>query len=152
MEFITFFDDLPDLVLIELFSYLSSIDVLWIFGHLNSRLTALVGERGFFRHVNLSPARRRQFDTLLRLLPVDKIETVVIDSNASPLQLSRWPYLPRLTRLRLKGFREFDSVITFVNLHPATLTQGRIHYQADQCDRIPKIGNFRFPPADCIKK
>lgn len=48
MSLITSFDDLPDLVLIELFSYLSSFDVLWGFTQLNTRLTLLLIERGFF--------------------------------------------------------------------------------------------------------
>ena len=41
MSSITCLDDLPDLVLIELLSYLSLIDVLWGLTHLKHRLTTL---------------------------------------------------------------------------------------------------------------
>ena len=118
----TTLDDLPDLALIELFSYLSSVDILCAFTCLNDRLTALLAERDFFRYVDLSPVRYRQFDILLRLLPLNDIETLAIDSNASPLQLFRWPYLPRLMRLRLTGVREYNNILIFVLLHAATLT------------------------------
>jgi hypothetical protein len=50
------------------------------------------------------------------------IETLVIDRTASPLQLSRWPYVPRLTKLHLGGVREYDSILFFALLHAATLT------------------------------
>lgn len=119
---ITTFDNLPDLVLIEIFSYLSCADVLSAFTCLNGRITELLAERGFFRHVDLSSLFRVQFDQLLRVLPLDDIETVTIDRHASPLQLRRWPYLPRLRRLHLKGVREYDSVLRFVLIHAATLT------------------------------
>jgi hypothetical protein len=79
MAYITLFDDLPDLVLIELFSYLASFDVLWGFTHLNQRLTMLIAERGFLRHVNLSPARRHQFDTILEVLRLTDIKSLAID-------------------------------------------------------------------------
>ena len=126
MASVRFFDDLPDLVLISLFTYLSSIDILWGFAHLNNRLTALIFERGFFHHVNLSSAWRDQFDTVLYTLPLNNIESLTIDINASPLQLSRWPYLPRLTTLRLNGLREPDDALIFVLLHAATLTHLKI--------------------------
>jgi hypothetical protein len=121
MALIALFDDLPDLAFIEVWTYLSSIDILWAFANLNNRFRALVTERGFFRYINLSPARLSQFDTLLFLLQLHQIESLVIDIEASPLQLSRWPYLPRLTTLRLKGLREFEDVSTFVLRHAATL-------------------------------
>ena len=53
---------------------------------------------------------------------LNEIETPVIDRTASPLQLSRWSYLPRLTKLHLRGVREYDSVLFFALLHAATLT------------------------------
>ncbi|CAF4812892.1 unnamed protein product [Rotaria sp. Silwood1] len=54
MALLTRFTDLPDLVLIELFSHLSSIDILWAFTCLNHRLKILITEQGFFYHINLS--------------------------------------------------------------------------------------------------
>ncbi|CAF1604988.1 unnamed protein product [Didymodactylos carnosus] len=89
MTLFTCFDNLPDLVLIELFSYLSSTDVLWGFTRLKDRLTMLITERGFFYHINLSFARRRQFNTILRFLSLNDIQSLVIDSDASSLQLTR---------------------------------------------------------------
>jgi hypothetical protein len=121
MALITRFDDLPDLCFIDLFTYLSSIDILWAFTNLNSRFQAIVTERGFFRHINLSSARLSKFDTLLTLLPLNQIETLVINIEASPLQLSRWPYLPCLTTLRLYGLRDFEDASNFILRHAASL-------------------------------
>jgi hypothetical protein len=122
MTLMTRFDDLPDLALLEIFSYLSSLNILWTFTCLNDRFTALVAERGFFHHVNLSSARLSQFDSLQCLLPLNEIQSLTIDINASPLQLARWPYLPSLTKLRFKVLRDFDDILKFVVLHAATLT------------------------------
>jgi hypothetical protein len=122
MASIRCFDDLPDLFFIELFNYLSPIDILWSFINLNNRIQAIISERGFFRHINLSSARLSKFDTLLTLLLLNRIETLVIDIEASPLQLSRYPYLPRLTTLRLYGLRDFEDAYSFIvrQLHSLT--------------------------------
>jgi hypothetical protein len=135
MSSVTVFNDLPDLVLLEFFSYLSSVDILWGWAFLNDRLTSLVTELGFFRHVNLSSTRRHQFDTILRLIPLNKIESLVIDIDASPLQLSRWPHLPRLATLKLKGVRKLEDVSTFVLLHATTLTHLILH----SCDYFSTV-------------
>ncbi|CAF2398606.1 unnamed protein product [Rotaria sp. Silwood2] len=122
MALITCFDDLPDLVLIEFFSYLSSINILWGFTHLNQRLTMLIIERGFFYHINLSLARYDQFNKILHFLPLNDIQSLAIDSDASPLQLTHWPYLPCLRTLRIIGVYNCDELSLFVLLHAATLT------------------------------
>ncbi|CAF2767848.1 unnamed protein product [Rotaria sp. Silwood2] len=122
MALITRFDDLPDLVLIEFFSYLLSIDVLWVFARLNHRLTMLITERGFFYHINLSLARRHQFNTILRCLPLKDIQSLRIDSDASPLQLTCWPYLPHLKILSIIGAYNHNDLLLFISLHAATLT------------------------------
>ncbi|CAF4703699.1 unnamed protein product [Rotaria sp. Silwood2] len=103
MAMISLFDELADLALIEIFSYLSCSDIVWSFSNLNSRLTILLTERGFYRHVNLSSAGRNLFAAILSILRLNEIESLVIDRCASPLQLKRWPHLPHLTTLRLKG-------------------------------------------------
>ncbi|CAF2741016.1 unnamed protein product [Rotaria sp. Silwood2] len=121
MALITQFDDLPDLFFIELFNYLSSIDILWAFTNLNNRIQTIINERGFFRHINLSSARLSKFDTLLTILPLNQIETLIIDIEASPLQLSRWPYLPHLTTLRLYGLRDFIDATNFILRHSTSL-------------------------------
>jgi len=135
MSWITVFNDLPDLVLLEFFSYLSSADILWGWIFLNDRLTSSLTELGFFRHVNLSSTRHHQFDTILRLIPLNKIEVLVIDIDASPLQLSRWPHLPCLTTLKLKGVRKLEDVSTFVLLHATTLT----HLTLYSCDYFTTV-------------
>lgn len=52
---LTLFDDLFDL---------SCADTLWSFNNLNTRLTALLYERVFYRPVNLSSTRYHRFKTL----------------------------------------------------------------------------------------
>ena len=136
------FDDLADLVLIEILSYLSSADALSAFTCLNNRWTRMLAERGFFRQVNLSATYSWQFHQLLQILPLNDIETLVIDRTASPLQLSRWPYLPRLTKLHLRGVREYDSILFFALQHAATLTHVTVQsdrYSLTVSDRNPLL-------------
>jgi hypothetical protein len=122
MALFTRFDDLPDLVLIELFTYLSSTNILWGFTHLNHRLTKLIIERGFFYYINLSHAHYHQFKKILCFLPLNDIQSLSIDNDASPLQLTRWPYLSRLRTLRIIGAYNHDHLLLFILLHAATLT------------------------------
>jgi hypothetical protein len=119
---VTFFNDLPDLSLIEIFSYLSCVDAVFAFSNLNTRLTSLLIERGFYRHVNLSSTRYYQFKSILSLFQLNEIESLVIDCYASPLQLKNWPYLPHLRILIVKGVRELIDVFKFAKQHANTLT------------------------------
>ena len=121
MVSITQFDDLPDLVIIDLFTRLTSIDVLWAFANLNHRLRKLVHQRGFFHHINLSSARLSKFDTLLTLIPLAQIESLIIDIGASILQISHWPDLPSLTTLRIYGLRDFEDATNFILRHSVSL-------------------------------
>ncbi|CAF4614776.1 unnamed protein product, partial [Rotaria sp. Silwood2] len=41
---------------------------------------------------------------ILRFLPLNNIQSLSIDSDASSLQLTHWPYLSRLRTLRVDGF------------------------------------------------
>ncbi|CAF4136264.1 unnamed protein product [Rotaria magnacalcarata] len=122
MTLFTCFDDLPDLVLIELFSYLSSIDILWGFTRLNNHLTMLIDERRFFHHANLSLAHYHQFNTILRFLRLNNIESLAIDTNGSSLQLTHWPHLSRLRTLRIATAYDLDDLSIFLLRHAATLT------------------------------
>lgn len=133
------FDDLTDLALIEILPYLSSSEVLWALSSLNDRWTLLLAERGFFRQVNLSPTYAQQFHQLLQIIPLNMIEILVIDRTASPLQLLRWPYLPRLTKLYLRGVRDYDSILIVILLHAATLTD--ITIRSDQYSLTVSDGN-----------
>ncbi|CAF4286715.1 unnamed protein product [Rotaria sp. Silwood2] len=136
MALITQFDDLPDLFFIDLFNYLSSIDILWAFTNLNNRIQTIINERGFFRHINLSSARLSKFDTLLTILPLNQIQTLIIDIEASPLQLSRWPYLPHLITLRLYGLRDFIDATNFILRHLTSL----IHLTLETNDLFMSTG------------
>jgi hypothetical protein len=118
---VTLFDNLPDLSLIEIFSYLSFVDIVYLFNNLNTRLTALVGERGFSRHVNISSTRYHQFQSILSLLRLNKIQSLIIDCYGSPFQLKSWPHLADLRTLRIKGVRELVDVFNFVEQHANTL-------------------------------
>ena len=124
---VTLFDELSDLSLIEILSYLSCVDALWSFNNLNTRLTSLINERGFYRCVNLSSIQRSRFRTFLSLLRLDEIESLVIDCNASPLQLRVWPYLPQLTKLTVKGVRDLVELFRFLKKQRHTLTHLVIH-------------------------
>ncbi|CAF2725237.1 unnamed protein product [Rotaria sp. Silwood2] len=119
---ITLFNDLADLSIIEIYSYLSSVDTLWSFNNLNSRITRLLIERNIYRHVNLSSSRYKRFVRYLSLLRYNDIESLVIDCYASPLQLTCFPYLPNLRILKIKGVREFIDVFNFARKHGRTLT------------------------------
>ncbi|CAF4968444.1 unnamed protein product [Rotaria sp. Silwood1] len=118
---VTVFNDLPDLSLIEIFSYLSCEDALWCFNNFNIRLTKLLIERGFYCHVNLSSTRYHRFKTFLSLLRFNEIQSLIIDCYSSPLQLKCWPYLPHLRILKVKGVRDFVDVYNFVRQHATTL-------------------------------
>ncbi|CAF0720241.1 unnamed protein product [Rotaria sp. Silwood1] len=136
MALITQFDDLPDLFFIDLFNYLSSIDILWAFTNLNNRIQTIINERGFFRHINLSSARLSKFYRLLTIFPLNQIEALIIDIEASPLQLSRWPYLPHLTTLRLYGLRDFIDATNFILRHSTSL----IHLALETNDLFMSMG------------
>jgi hypothetical protein len=82
----------------------------------------LIIERGFFNHINLSSARYHQFDSILRFLPLNDIQSLSIDYDASPLQLIHWPYLPRLRTLRISGVYNLNNLLFFLSLHAETLT------------------------------
>ena len=73
----------------KLFNYLFSVDILWAFTNLNNHIQALINERSFFRHIDLSAACLSKFDTLLTILRLNQIETLIINVEASSLHLSR---------------------------------------------------------------
>ncbi|CAF1004755.1 unnamed protein product [Rotaria magnacalcarata] len=149
MALVTCFDDLADLVLIEVFAYLSSYDILWGLTHLNHRLAMLITEQGFFSRINLSLARYHQFNRILNFLPLNHIQSLSIDSDASPFQLTHWPYLPHLKTLRIIGVYNYDDFSVFVLLHAATLT----HLIIKSNERMVPDGfsmTFDYPPGDMV--
>ena len=119
---VTIFDDLSDLSLLKIFSYLSCANALWSLSNLNTRLTRLLIEQGFYYHVNLSCTRYDQFQTILSILQFNEIQSLVIDCYSSSLQLRCWPYLPHLRILKVKGIRNFGDVFNLAQQHASTLT------------------------------
>ncbi|CAF5021534.1 unnamed protein product [Rotaria magnacalcarata] len=53
------------------------------------RLTMLIIEYEFFYHTNLSLAHYHRFNRILRFLPLNDIQSLSIESDASPFQLTR---------------------------------------------------------------
>ncbi|CAF4986197.1 unnamed protein product [Rotaria sp. Silwood1] len=107
----------------------------------------LTMERGLFYHINLSLARNYQFNRILRFLPLNDIQSLAIDSDASPLQLTRWPYLPRLKTLRIIGVYNHNDLLLFLLLHAATL----IHLIIKSNERLVPDGysfKFEYPIGD----
>ena len=77
MPLVTHFNDLLGFVLIELFQYLSSVDILTSVIDYNSYIQQLVHEQGSFRRLNLSTASLDKFDTFLNHLSLTPIEIFV---------------------------------------------------------------------------
>ena len=149
----TVLEELPDLALLELLSYLSSFDAAWLFARMNHRFHALMQEKVVFvvstGHLNASD----QFNILLNLVPLDNVHSLIIDQEASPLQLLRWPRLPRLKAFRIKGVCNMEHLQMFLLCHAPTLTHltvesNREDMMASDIDlltmgrRIPR--NFHF--------
>ncbi|CAF3366082.1 unnamed protein product [Rotaria sp. Silwood2] len=154
MAMISLFDELADLALIEIFSCLSCSDIVWSFSNLNSRLTILLTERGFYRHINLSSAGRNLFAAILSILRLNEIESLVIDRCASPLQLKRWPHLPHLTTLRLKDFcgdmwlclRDKDFLPRMESLHTFTFVKSFKRYLSEEWTLVNVLTTFNVMP------
>ncbi|CAF1042850.1 unnamed protein product [Adineta ricciae] len=109
--------------------YLTSFDILWSFIDLNNHIQQLIYERGFFRHIDLSSASLYKFDKVLTRLPLPEIQTLVINVEASPLQLSHFPYLPHLTTLGMYGLRELKHANTFILRHSHSLERLTLNYK-----------------------
>ncbi|CAF2955633.1 unnamed protein product [Rotaria sp. Silwood2] len=107
----------------------------------------LTMEQGLFYHINLSLARNYQFNRILHFLPLNDIQSLAIDNDASPLQLTRWPYLPSLKTLRIIGVYNHNDLLLFLLLHAATL----IHLIIKSNERLVPDGysfKFEYPIGD----
>ena len=62
-----------------------------------------------------------KFTRLVRIFLLNHIETLIINVEASPLQLSRWSYLPSLRTSRLYRLRDFVDATDFLPEHLASL-------------------------------
>ena len=83
---------LPDIVLLEIFSYLSCEDALYAFDSLNNRrLSHLLEERGAFRQICLSPEVSRALARYLALRPrpLARMQTDVLRLHRSIDAVSR---------------------------------------------------------------
>ncbi len=119
---------LPDLVLLEVFSYLSCEDVLYAFGNLHDfRLSDLLTERGAFRHICLSSQlSRHQYQVLSKgIWRCDLVRSFVCKEMFSDFinYLTPCQIFPSLTELRVFFLRcVTDDVAKFVMAHSSTLT------------------------------
>ena len=125
----THFSALTDLVLLEIFAYLSCEDALYAFADLyDFRLVDLLRERGAFRHICLSSQLSRlQYSVLSNgIWCYDSVRSLVCKQMFSdfidlftPCQMFH-----SLTELRLLyGRCPEDPVKQFVSAHSSTLTQ-----------------------------
>jgi hypothetical protein len=123
------FCSLPDLVLLEIFSYLSCEDALFAFAELNiNRLIDLLVEHGAFRHICVSSALSRQRYLVLkaRIWRLDSVRSLVVEDIFAGIVFeytSSDRYFPSLVELRLLRLRRIVKSITqFVIAHASTLT------------------------------
>lgn len=125
----TNFMSIPDLVLLEILSYLSCEDALCTIGSLHSdRLNHLLVERGAFRQICLSPIlSARQYDWLLDgVWCLQSVESLVLHGAFAEFFISLsllQKTLPSLTDLRLIDVDyPHHSVEQFILSHSLTLT------------------------------
>lgn len=124
----TRFTALPDLAVLEIFSYLSCEDVLYAFARLhNERLFRLIIERGAFQQICLSSQMDRQkyYDLARGVWRFDLIRSLVCREVFSDVivQFSPCPHFTSLTDLRLLAIgRVGDIVAPFILAHSSTLT------------------------------
>ena len=121
------FSSLPDIVLLEIFTYLSCEDLLYAFVNLQEHyLINLLTEHGAFRHIRLSSQLpRRQYlvlskgiwrYNLVRSLVCEEMFSDCIRFSA-PCQI-----FPCLTELRMLSLRcSAESVGEFIIAHSSTL-------------------------------
>ena len=119
---------LPDIVLLEIFSYLSCEDVLYAFGSFQDfDLLPLLTERGAFRQICLSSELSlHHYDVLLNdIWRYDLVRSLVSKEMFSDFLFHFTPceIFPSLTELRLFCLRGLaDELVQFVIAHSSTLT------------------------------
>jgi hypothetical protein len=125
---ITHFLSLADIVLLEIFAYLSCEDALYAFADLHDfRLVDLLSERGAYWHIRLSSQlSMQQYSVLSKdIWRYDYVRSLVCREMFSDF----FPYFtlcrlfPSLTELRLLLVRYSSKIVTeFVIAHAPTLT------------------------------
>jgi hypothetical protein len=144
----THFMSLPDLVLLDMFTYLSGEDVLYSFGDLHDlRVLDLLTEHGAFQHICLSSQlSRHQYQVLSKgIWRYDLVRSFVLKemfsdyiSHCTPCQI-----FPSLTDLRVFFIRAvFDDLSEFVIAHSSTLTHLSIK-RSDQ-SYVPEVYRIFF--------
>jgi hypothetical protein len=126
----TDFMSLPDLVLLEILSYLSCEDVLYAFDSLNlNRLNDLIVERGAFRQICLSPSlSMQQYKYLMNgVWSLHLVKSLVVRDVFAKFFVFILPLksrlLPLLTDLRLIEMAVLHhSAEQFILAHSLTLT------------------------------
>ncbi|CAF4073334.1 unnamed protein product, partial [Rotaria sp. Silwood1] len=141
----THFMLLPDIVLLEIFSYLSSEDVLYAFGNLHDfRLLDLLTEYGAFRQICLSSQLSRyQYQVLSKdIWRYDLVRSFVCKEMFSDYIIHFTPcqIFTSLTELRIFFLRCLtDDLAEFVIAHSSTLT----HLSVKRSEQAYIPQNFR---------
>ncbi len=119
---------LPDLVLLEIFSYLSCEDALYAIAELNiNRLNGMLAERGAFRQIHLSSALSYQRYIILaeRIWRFDSVLSLVVEGIFADglFLLAPRRVFSSLADLRiLYARRLYETTTAFVIAHASTLT------------------------------
>jgi hypothetical protein len=141
----THFMLLPDIVLLEMFAYLSCEDVLYAFADLHDvHLLDLLTEHGAFRHICLSSQlSRHQYNVLSTgVWRYDLVRSFVCKemfsdfiNNLTPCQI-----FPSLTELRVLFLRcSTDNLTEFVIAHSTTLT----HFSVTRSEQTFILESYR---------
>ena len=123
----THFLSLSDIVLLEIFQYLSCEDVLCAFASSqNDHLNDLLGERGAFRQIRLSSQLSRAQHLILSkgIWRNDLVQSFICKDRFSDFltDLTPCPIFPLLTELRILGLRcTTYCTCDFVIAHSSTL-------------------------------
>ena len=135
---------LPDIVLLEVFSYLSCEDVLYAFGNLNNaRLFDLLEEHGAFRQICLSSQLSRfKYHVLSQgIWRYHLVRSLVCKEMFSDFiaHLTPCPIFPSLTELRILSLRYASiHMKPFILAHSSTLTFLLLR-RSDQCCSVTHI-------------
>jgi len=141
------FMSLPDLVLLEVFSYLSCEDVLYAFGDLHAfHFYDLLTEHGAFRHMCLSSQlSRHQYYILSNgIWRFDLVRSLICKEMFSDFLVGFTPcqIFPSLTELRLLFLRcSSEGLSDFVIAHSSTIT----HFTVTRSEQsYNQKGNEKF--------
>jgi len=141
----THFLSLPDIVLLEIFTYLSCEDILYAFADLHDfHLNDLLTEHRAFRHICLSSQlSRRQYQVLSQgIWRYDSVRSLVCKEMFSDFIMDLTPcqIFTSLTELRVFFLRcQSSRLIEFVIAHSSTLT----HFSIKRSEQSFKLDDYQ---------